>query len=143
MNPRLERLQPYPFERLRELLAGTQPSAPLKPLNLQIRHPHHPTPPLPQQPLPATLPSPSPHPFLQIHEGATILGGAKPYFVNALGANAFLPDWEAIPEDVWKRTRLLFACSPNNPNGRVMPISEWKLLFDLAERHGFVIVADE
>ena len=84
-----------------------------------------------------------PNPFYQIYEGATLLGGATPYFLNAGAANAFRPDYESVPEDIWKRTRLVFTCSPNNPNGRVMTLAEWKLLFALADRHGFAIVSDE
>jgi N-succinyldiaminopimelate aminotransferase len=84
-----------------------------------------------------------PNPFYQIYEGAALLAGAQPYFANALAADGFRPDWDAIPAEVWKRTRLLFTCSPNNPNGRVMPRAEWKKLFELSERYGFVIVSDE
>ena len=85
----------------------------------------------------------APNPFYQIYEGATLLGGAKPWFINSLARNAFRPDWAAVPESVWKRTRLVYTCSPNNPTGRVMTLDEWKLLFELSDRHGFVIVADE
>jgi N-succinyldiaminopimelate aminotransferase len=37
----------------------------------------------------------------------------------------------------------VFACSPGNPTGAVMPLSEWKALFELSDRHGFVIASDE
>jgi N-succinyldiaminopimelate aminotransferase len=84
-----------------------------------------------------------PNPFYQIYEGATLLGGAKPYFINSLARNAFRPDWEGVPESIWKRTRLVYACSPMNPTGRVMPLEEWKLLFELSDRYGFVVVSDE
>jgi len=84
-----------------------------------------------------------PNPFYQIYEGATLLGGATPYFVNAFSANGFRSDWDAVPEEVWKRTRLLYACSPGNPNGRVMAREEWRRLFELSDRYGFVIVSDE
>src|SRR5258708_2285828 len=84
-----------------------------------------------------------PNPFYQVYEGATLLAGAKPYFVNALPARGFRPDWDAVPEAVWKRTRMVYTCSPNNPIGRVMPLEEWKKLFELADRHGFVLVSDE
>ncbi len=84
-----------------------------------------------------------PNPFYQIYEGATLLGGAAPYYVNSVAANGFKPDWDSVPADAWKRTRLLYACSPGNPTGRVMPLEEWKRLFELSERHGFVIVSDE
>src|SRR5436190_384163 len=206
MNPRLGLLQPYPFERLRVLLAGASPPAAMRHISLGLGEPQHPTPAFIKEALAANLgalarypqaiglpelraalaewiarrhglgridpdkevlplagtregifsiaqavldPAESdalvicPNPFYQIYEGATLLGGAKPYFVNALAANGLRPDWSAIPEQVWKRARLLYACSPNNPNGRVMPLEEWKRLFELSDRHGFVIVSDE
>ncbi|HUP29730.1 MAG TPA: aminotransferase class I/II-fold pyridoxal phosphate-dependent enzyme, partial [Usitatibacter sp.] len=178
MNPRLGLLQPYPFEKLRELLAGIRPPAGMKPIAMQIGEPQHPTPALitdklaqslgglARYPLTKGLPElrqamaawiarrhglgmidaesevipvsgtrealfsiaqalldPAesealvmcPNPFYQIYEGAALLGGAKPYFVNALAANHFRPDWDAIPEAVWQRTRLVYTCSPGNP----------------------------
>ena len=48
-----------------------------------------------------------------------------------------------MPETVWQRTQLLFVCSPGNPTGAVMPLSEWEKLFALSDRHGFVIASDE
>jgi N-succinyldiaminopimelate aminotransferase len=206
MNPRLGLLQPYPFERLRGLLAGVKPPAGVRPISLGLGEPQHPTPPLVKDavvasleglsryPLTAGMPElrqaiaqwlvrrhglPAldmdrqvipvsgskealfsianaildpderdalalcPNPFYQIYEGATLLGGARPYYVNALARNGLRPDWEAVPEAAWKRIRLVFACSPNNPNGRVMTRDEWRLLFELSDRHGFVIVSDE
>jgi N-succinyldiaminopimelate aminotransferase len=206
MNPRLGLLHPYPFEKLRELLAGVAPPARLRAINLSIGEPQHPTPALVREALAANLASLArypqtkglpelrkamaewiarrhhlgaldpeaqvipvtgsreaifsiaqavldpaesgalvicPNPFYQIYEGAALLGGANPYFVNALAANRFRPDWDAVPEAVWKRTRLIYACSPNNPTGRVMPQEEWRKLFELSDRHGFVIVSDE
>ena len=206
MNPRLGLLQPYPFEKLRALLAGLKAPADLEPISLGLGEPQHPTPALIKDALaqnlaalgryPLTLGLPElrtaiaawlvrrhelgtldsekevipilgsrealfaiaqtildpadgealvacPNPFYQIYEGAALLGGAKPYFVNALAKNRFRPDWDAIPEAVWKRVRLLYTCSPNNPNGRVMGRDEWRKLFELSDRHGFVIVSDE
>ena len=206
MNPRLGLLKPYPFEKLRALLAGVTPPAGLAPVNLSIGEPQHPTPAflkeavsanlggLARYPLTRGLPElrgaiaawlarrhglpgvdpetqvlpvtgtrealfaiaqavldpgehdalvVCPNPFYQIYEGAAFLGGARPYFVNASSRAGFAPDWHSIPEHVWKRTRLLFACSPGNPNGRVMTLAEWEHLFGAADRHGFTIVSDE
>jgi N-succinyldiaminopimelate aminotransferase len=84
-----------------------------------------------------------PNPFYQIYEGAALLGGAKPYFVNSVAANGLRADWDAVPADIWKRTRLAFTCSPGNPTGRVMQLEEWRRLFELSERHGFTIASDE
>ncbi|MFM9882893.1 MAG: succinyldiaminopimelate transaminase [Burkholderiales bacterium] len=84
-----------------------------------------------------------PNPFYQIYEGAAILAGATPYFVNMLAADAFKVSYTAVPEDVWRRTQLLYTCSPANPTGRVMSIAEWQELFALSDRYGFVIASDE
>ena len=206
VNPRLSRLQPYPFERLRSLFADVAPNPAFAPINLSIGEPRHPTPPLlldaltrrPRQPrelshdlgavalreaiagwlarrhgLPALDPATQvlpvlgsrealfafaqtvvdgsragatvvmPNPFYQIYEGAALLAGAEPYCVNADPERGFAPDWDAVPEAVWARTQLVYVCSPDNPTGRVARPEEWRRLFALSDRHGFVIAADE
>jgi N-succinyldiaminopimelate aminotransferase len=84
-----------------------------------------------------------PNPFYQIYEGAALLSGAEPYFVNADPALDYRVDYAAVPAAVWQRTQLVYACSPGNPTGNVMSLEEWRTLFDLSERHGFVIASDE
>jgi N-succinyldiaminopimelate aminotransferase len=84
-----------------------------------------------------------PNPFYQIYEGAALLAGAAPYYVASDPARNFAANWDAVPESVWARTQLIYVCSPGNPTGAVMPLAEWKRLFDLSERHGFVIASDE
>ncbi|PAT32549.1 succinyldiaminopimelate transaminase [Vandammella animalimorsus] len=207
MNPRLQSLHPYPFERLRQLFAGVAPNAALAPISLGIGEPRHATPQLVldayAQALhdpglanyPATAGTPAlrqacaqwlqrrygvqadaerevlpvngsrealfaltqavvdpgdaqaivvcPNPFYQIYEGAALLAGAQPYYVNSDPARNFAVDWDAVPEAVWQRTQLVFTCSPGNPTGAVMPLAEWDKLFTLSERHGFVIASDE
>lgn len=205
MNAILDRLAPYPFERLRSLLDGVQPATGHAPLNLSIGEPRHPTPEviraavcdnldglsgypptagsealrtaiagwlerryrLPAidartQVLPVlgsrealfafaqTVIDPGaggwvvcPNPFYQIYEGAALLAGARPWYVDQPAGRDFRCDWGSVPEAVWAQTRLLYVCSPGNPTGAVMPLAEWRLLFDLSERHGFAIAADE
>ncbi|HVE49368.1 MAG TPA: succinyldiaminopimelate transaminase [Casimicrobiaceae bacterium] len=206
MNPRLDLLQPYPFERLRSLFAGVTPDSAKRAISLSIGEPKHPTPrlvldalqgsgsglanypmtagvpalreaiaqwlsrrhriPLPDprhQVLPvlgsrealfafgqtivdASRPAATvvvPNPFYQIYEGAALLAGATPYCVNADPARGFTPDWDAVPDAVWARTQLLYVCSPDNPTGRVASLEEWRHLFALSDRYGFVIAADE
>ncbi len=206
MNPRLARLQPYPFERLRQLFAGVQPPAALRHINLGIGEPRHAAPPLIRQALdealadglagyPATAGLPllreacaawlrrrygvqadaatqvlptlgsrealfalaqtvidptrarptvvCPNPFYQIYEGAALLAGAEPHYVPSEAARNFAPRWDQVPEAVWQRTQLAYVCSPGNPTGAVMPLDEWRMLFELSERHGFVIASDE
>ncbi len=84
-----------------------------------------------------------PNPFYQIYEGAALLSGATPYYAPSDPARNFAVDWDSVPAEVWKRTQLLFVCSPGNPTGAVMPLNEWQKLFALSDRHGFIIASDE
>jgi len=205
MNPNLQRLQPYPFERLRQLFSGVTPNPALRPISLGIGEPRHATPTLITDALtanlaglssyPATAGEPAlkeavagwlqrrygvavnpatqvlpvngsrealfaltqtvvdptqpgatvlcPNPFYQIYEGATLLAGAQPWYVPSDPARNFAVDWDSVPAEVWARTQMIFVCSPGNPTGAVMPLAEWKKLFELSDRHGFVIASDE
>ena len=196
MNPRLALLQTYPFDKLRALLAAVTPNPALRPIDMSIGEPKHPTPALvkdaltgaldglavyPRSPglpelrqaiaawarrryslsaldpetqvLPVNgsrealfafaqaLIDPSmnakvvcPNPFYQIYEGAALLAGAAPVFLNH-GMRFDQIEWQGV--------QLVYTCSPGNPTGRVMPIEEWQQLFALSDRHGFTIASDE
>ena len=84
----------------------------------------------------------SPNPFYQIYEGATLLGGGKIVFANTVAPN-FLPDWNSVAAEDWERCRLLFVCSPDNPTGSVLQLDDWRELFALQDRYGFIIASDE
>ena len=84
-----------------------------------------------------------PNPFYQIYEGAALLAGAQTAFANSDPARNFAADWSQIDAATWSRTQLLYVCSPCNPTGAVMPLSEWQQLFALSDRYGFVIASDE
>jgi N-succinyldiaminopimelate aminotransferase len=84
-----------------------------------------------------------PNPFYQIYEGAALLGGARVAFANSDPSRNFAPDWSAIDDSTWANTQLVYVCSPGNPTGAVAPLEEWRRLFELSDRHGFVIAADE
>ena len=84
-----------------------------------------------------------PNPFYQIYEGAALLAGAEPFYAPSDPARNFAVDWDSVPADVWARTQLVFVCSPGNPTGAVMPLSEWEKLFALSDRYGFTIASDE
>ena len=205
MNPLLARLQPYPFDRLRTLLAGTSPPA-IPPIRLSLGEPQHATPELirralvdnlgglsvypltagtdqlrealaawfrrryslPQldaatQVLPVngtrealfafaqavvdtSRPAPlvvCPNPFYQIYEGAALLAGAEPVFLNQSAENDFDLDLDSLTDDQWRRTQLMYVCTPGNPTGRVLSLDMWRALFDRADRYGFVIASDE
>lgn len=85
----------------------------------------------------------SPNPFYQIYEGAAILSGAKPYFLNCTANNNFIPNFDQIPPDIWRDTQVLFICSPGNPTGSVMSVEQLKNLIALADEYDFIIASDE
>ncbi len=84
-----------------------------------------------------------PNPCYQIYEGAALLAGAEPYFLNTTAATGHVPDLEAVPPQVWRRCQLLFLCSPGNPTGATLSLEYLRAALALAERYDFVIAADE
>jgi N-succinyldiaminopimelate aminotransferase len=206
MNPDLNRLQPYPFQKLAVLFQGVQANAAFQPISLSIGEPKHATPKFIREALIANLdglanypttagsdalrntianwiagrfgiPVPDaktqvlpvngsrealfafaqavidrskndaavvcPNPFYQIYEGAAFLAGATPYFLNTLPEDHFALNFNQLSETVWQRTQLIYVCSPGNPSGSVMPLSEWKTLFEMSDLYNFVIASDE
>jgi N-succinyldiaminopimelate aminotransferase len=207
MNPDLDRLQPYPFERLAALKTGIVPNASLEHIAMQIGEPKHPTPGVVTEELiahlhglsvyPTTKGTPAlrraiaewlerrfglpgssidperhvlpvngtrealfafaqavvdrsrpalvvmPNPFYQIYEGAALLAGAVPHYVPCTAATGWSPDFDAVPDAVWDRCQVLYVCSPGNPTGAVLGLSEFERLIALADRHDFVIASDE
>jgi N-succinyldiaminopimelate aminotransferase len=84
-----------------------------------------------------------PNPFYQIYEGAALLAGARPWFVNTTRESGLLPDFDAVPDAIWERCQLLYICTPGNPTGAVIPVTALQQLIELADRHDFVIASDE
>jgi N-succinyldiaminopimelate aminotransferase len=84
-----------------------------------------------------------PNPFYQIYEGAALLAGAQPVFLNTTAGNRFQPDLDAVPAAVWRRCDVLFLCSPGNPTGAVLSLDFLRHALNLAEKHDFVIASDE
>jgi N-succinyldiaminopimelate aminotransferase len=94
----------------------------------------------------STVPAPvvaMPNPFYQIYEGAALLAGAEPHFLNTTAATDYIPDLDAVGEYAWRRCQVLFLCSPGNPTGAVLPLDFLRYALTLAERHDFIIAADE
>jgi N-succinyldiaminopimelate aminotransferase len=206
MNPDLQRLQPYPFQKLAALFREVQPNPDYPAISLSIGEPKHATPRFIRDALTANLdglanyPTTAgsdafrsaitdwlaarygipaleaktqvlpvngsrealfafaqtvvdrtktnpvvvcPNPFYQIYEGAAFLAGATPHFLNTLPEQNYALNLAQLSEEIWQRTQLIYVCSPGNPTGRVMPLAEWKTLFELSDRHGFVIASDE
>ena len=84
-----------------------------------------------------------PNPFYQIYEGAALLAGAKPYFINCTPENDYLGDFDAVPAQVWEKTALLFVCTPGNPTGALLSKEQFKKLSQLSDQYNFVIASDE
>jgi len=204
VNPRLDPLQPYPFQKLRTLFEGVT-AADKSPINLSIGEPKHATPALIRDALVANLGGlsnypltagsdalrsaiaawiarrygvtldaatqvlpvngsrealfafvqaavnpkkhvkrvVSPNPFYQIYEGAALLAGATPYFLNTLPDDDFRLPLAAVPAEVWVDTEVMFVCSPGNPTGKVLSLDDWRAIFALADQYGFIIASDE
>ena len=207
MNPRLDLLHTYPFEKLARLKAGVEPPADLPHVAMSIGEPQHEPPAFVLETLrqnlhrlgsyPATiglielrasiarwlerrftlgagkvdpesmvLPVNGtrealfafvqavvgaksnalvamPNPFYQIYEGSALLAGAEPYFLNTNAANGYIPDLDAVPAEIWNRCEVLFLCNPGNPAGATAPRQYLEHALELAEKHNFVIAADE
>jgi N-succinyldiaminopimelate aminotransferase len=207
VNPRLDTLKPYPFERLADLTRGVIPPAGLAPIRLTIGEPKHAPPAFVLERLRETLAGVAvypmtagqaalretcarwcerrfrldsgaidaetmllpvngtreglfaftqavvdpagrglvlmPNPFYQIYEGAALLAGGEPWYMDTRPANGWLPDLESVPESVWRRCQLLFLCTPGNPSGAVMDLDYLGRVLGLADRYGFVVASDE
>jgi N-succinyldiaminopimelate aminotransferase len=206
MNSDLDRLQPYPFQKLATLFGQVTPNPAYRAISLHIGEPKHATPQFIKDALAANLgglanyPTTAgsdtlrgdiadwlqrrygipaldaktqvlpvngsrealfafaqtvidrtrnapvvvcPNPFYQIYEGAALLAGATPHLLNTLPKDNYALNFSQLPDEIWQRTQLIYVCSPGNPNGHVMPLEEWKTLFEMCDRYGFVIASDE
>ena len=84
-----------------------------------------------------------PNPFYQIYEGAALLAGARPFYMNCNADNGFLPDLEGISPQQWQDCQLIYICNPGNPTGAVMPLAYLQRLIALAQQYDFIIASDE
>lgn len=84
-----------------------------------------------------------PNPFYQVYMIGAISGGCDPVMVNATEATGHLPDFQAVDAATLDRTVAVYICSPANPQGSVATRSYWEDLIRLAEKHDFLIFADE
>ena len=84
-----------------------------------------------------------PNPFYQIYEGAALLAGAQPIYLNCIANNNYLPDLDAVSPQQWAQCQLIYICSPGNPTGAVMSKEYLEKLIALAQKYDFVIASDE
>ncbi|MBD3898539.1 succinyldiaminopimelate transaminase [Halomonas sp. ML-15] len=205
MNPDLDALKPYPFEKLAALKADVTPPAGLTPVPLTIGEPQHAPYPAALEALvahqqemaryPATTGMPElrqtiaawatrrfglagldpeaqvlpvngtreaifafvqaaldrtrpakvvvPNPFYQIYEGAALLAGGEPLYLDCRPEHGFRPNLDAVPADTWREVQIVFLCSPGNPTGAVTPLADFQRLLALADEFDFLIASDE
>lgn len=84
-----------------------------------------------------------PNPFYQIYEGAALLAGLQPELYNTTADTNYTPDFEAISDETWAKTQLVYICTPGNPSGAVISEDTLKSLINKAEKYDFVIASDE
>jgi len=84
-----------------------------------------------------------PNPFYQIYEGATLLAGGEPYYLNCTEETGFKPVWRDIPAEILKKIGIVYICSPYNPAGSVMTAKDYKEIIELSQKFNFIIIADE
>ena len=84
-----------------------------------------------------------PNPFYQIYEGAVLLAGSEPRFVNCTEATGHCPPLSDIDSDTWRQCQLIYICNPGNPSGAVMDLSSLQDLIALSDEYDFVIASDE
>jgi N-succinyldiaminopimelate aminotransferase len=210
MNSRLAGLQPYPFQKLTELIRGLTPPPGKTPIRLSLGEPQHAAPPFVLEALtanqaglshyPVTMGSAElrrsiaawatrrfglgrvaldperhvlpaagtrealfsiaqavvdrnahaqqpvvimPNPFYQIYEGAALVAGARPYFLNTTEDNGYRMDFTRVPDELWRQVQLVYICSPGNPTGTMLNHDDFARLIALAEQHDFIIASDE
>lgn len=84
-----------------------------------------------------------PNPFYQVYAVAALTVAADPVYVNATAQTGFLPDFASLDAETLDRTAIAYICSPANPQGAVASRGYWVDLLALAEKHDFLIFADE
>ena len=84
-----------------------------------------------------------PNPFYQVYAVAALTVAADPVYVNATAQTGFLPDFASLDAETLDRTAIAYICSPANPQGAVASRGYWADLLALAEKHDFLILADE
>ncbi len=83
-----------------------------------------------------------PDPGYPVYNSGTILAGGKSYFMPLLAENNFLPDLDAIPEDVAKRAKLMFLNYPNNPTGAAAGPGFFEKVVSFAKKYEILVAHD-
>lgn len=68
--------------------------------------------------------------------------GGTVYRLPLLAENDFYPDWDSIPAETWRKTKMVVLNYPNSPTGKVADVDFYLRVIELAHEHKFVVVQD-
>ncbi len=83
-----------------------------------------------------------PSPAYPVYHTATLFAGGTSYFMPLLEKNGFLPDLDAIPNDVADKAKMMFLNYPNNPTAAVADLAFFRRVVEFAEKHNIIVVHD-
>lgn len=84
-----------------------------------------------------------PDPGYPVYQNATIFAGGTPYSMPLLEENGYLPDFDKIPEDIAKKSKLMFLNYPNNPTGAVADLEFFKKAVDFCKKYDILLCHDQ
>ncbi len=83
-----------------------------------------------------------PAPGYPVYPVATMFAGGNSYIMPLEEKNSFLPDIDKIPEDILKKTKIMFINYPNNPTAATADEGFYKKIIELAKKYNFIIASD-
>jgi succinyldiaminopimelate transaminase len=84
-----------------------------------------------------------PQPAYPVYERGAVFAGKQVVELPLHAESAFLPDLDAVPDEVWARTAILWLNYPNNPTAATAPLELYERAAALAREHDFVVASDE
>jgi len=83
-----------------------------------------------------------PDPAYPVYSIGTMLAGGESYYLPLTDENNFLPDFDSVPEDVLKKTKLLWINYPNNPTAAVADLGFFNRTVEFARQHDIGVCHD-
>ena len=84
----------------------------------------------------------SPDPGYPPYTSGPLFSGAEVHYLPLEEANGFLPELDAVPQEVAARANLLFLNYPNNPTGAIVQPGYFEQAIEFARRHDLAVVHD-
>lgn len=83
-----------------------------------------------------------PDPYYPVYITGSTTVGAEPYLLTLSEHNNYLPDLDAIPQDVLTKARALWINYPNNPTAACADLGFFERVVAFAHRHNIVVIHD-